>query len=216
MKAYNAIYKYGHLYDAETGQRILLKENSEIALVIQSFERDIYAVDPKNDPNDEGNLPRSVEDLKALVESEQYHHFEKVLDRNQHLYLKIKAGDKDEQGKRRYDCCFRVTLLEELYMIWKAPGTKIGEFFLKHNRSCSCVVDALIYGELDKHFFEPIYGSSLSDVYTLTYEMYFSRFGRSGVNIYKFIHSDPYINDKTMEQKRDIENFLPKKSNRMY
>ena len=54
----NAIYKYGHLYDRETGKRILLKESVELALVIQSRQADLYVVDPKNDPNDEGNKAR--------------------------------------------------------------------------------------------------------------------------------------------------------------
>jgi len=187
----NAIYKYGHLYDRETGKRILLKDNAELALVVESRQKDLYTVDPKNDPDDEGNKPRPIETLTELIDAEGFHHVQKLKDRGEHLYFVIKAGDKNEQGRRSYECCFRVTLLEELYMVWKHAGETDGEFYFRDNRGCSCVVDKLVYGELDEKYFEPIYGSSLNDVYTLTYEMYFARFGRSSANIYKILTEEP-------------------------
>lgn len=188
----NAIFKYGHLYDRETGKRILIKDDVELAIVIQSRQSDLYTVDPKNDPEDEGNKPRSTEELEAQVMSEGFHKVRKLKGRGDYLYFVIKAGDKNEQGRRPYECCFRVKLLEELYMVWKSPTQEDGEFYHKDYRSCSCVVDELVYGELAKKYFEPIYGSSLSDVYTLTYEMYFARYGRSGPNIYKHLLLSPY------------------------
>ncbi len=197
----NAIYKYGHLYDRETGKRILLKDDVELAVVIQSRLDDIYLIDPKNDPNDEGNKPRSVEELSTQVYSEGFDEVRQLKGRGEYLYFVIKAGDKNEQGRRPYECCFRVQLLEELYMVWKGPSTLDGDFYSSEGRtrSCSCVVDKLEYGELETRYFEPVYGSSLSDVYTLTYEMYFARYGRSGPNIYKHLllyvrqHGHPFM-----------------------
>lgn len=207
MKTYNSIYKYGHLYDKETGKRILIKENAEIALVIESDEKSLYKIDPMNNPNDEGNKPRRPSDLLAQIQAERFFHYEKILSANEHLFFVIKAGEKDENGKRPFACCFQVTLLEDLYMVWKDDKTEIGEFFNKDNRSCSCIVDRLMYGEIEEQYFEPIYGSSLSDVYTLTYEMYFSRFGRSGVNIYKYLQFTPDSSPKQFEEIRRIENY---------
>ena len=123
--------------------------------------------------------------------AEGYHEVRKLKDRGDYLYFAIKAGDKNEQGRKPYECCFRVQLLEELYMVWKSPNDTDGDFYLCDNRSCSCVMDKLEYGELESRYLEPIYGSSLSDVYTLTYEMYFARYGRSGPNIYKHLLLHP-------------------------
>jgi hypothetical protein len=207
MKTYNAIYKYGHLFDKESGKRILLKENAELAIVIESEEKNLYKIDPKNNPKDDGNVPRTSEGLLEIIKAENYYHSEKILSVNQHIYFIIKAGEKDEQGKRPFTCCFRITLLEDLFMVWKDKDTKLGEFFYKDRRSCSCVVDKIEFGELEGLYFEPIYGSSLSDVYTLTFEMYFSRFGRSGVNIYKYLQFVPNGSTEQFEELRQISRY---------
>lgn len=192
MKTFNAVYKYGHLYDRDTNKRLLLKDDIKLVVVIDSEETDLYRVDPKNNPDDEGNQPRSAEKILEQIKDEHYNRVEKVANRGEYLYFTIKAGERDEQKRRSFNCCFRVQLLEELYMVWKtASVNELGEFFSKDNQSCSCVVDQLEYGEIDGRYFERVYGSSLSDVRTLTYEMYFSRFGRSGVNIYKVLLSQP-------------------------
>ena len=188
MQTYlNAIHKYGHLYDRETGKRILLKDDVELVVVIESRHNNLHTVDPKNDPDDEGNKPRLIEELKSEMDSEDFYQVRKLKDRDDYLYFVIKAGEKNEQGRRSYECCFRVKLLEESYMVWKGPSVVDGEFYSSDSRtrSCSCVVDKLEYG--NTRYFEPVYGSSLSDVYTLTYEIYFARYGRSGPNVYKHL-----------------------------
>ena len=191
MKSFNAVYKYGHLYDQETGQRLLLKDNVELTVVIHSKKDDLYTIDPKNNPNDTGNKPRPRELLWELLMNENYHEVHKIMGCGDYLYFNIKTREKNVDRHFTYNCCFRVQLLEDLYLVFKSPKEKLGEFFIKNYHSCSCVVDQLVYGELEKKFLEPIYGSSLSDAYTLTNEMYFSRFGRSGVNIYKYLTFEP-------------------------
>ena len=192
MKTFNAIYKYGHLYDRKTGKRILLREDAELALVIPSEHDDLFTVDPMNQPNADRNRPRTQQALQEQIADERYHEVRKIMDRGQHLYFTIKAGQQDENRRHRFVCCFRVELLEELYLVFKSSTDTLGEFFIKNNHSCSCVVDKVVYGELDEFYFEPIYGSWLNDAYTLTYEMYFSRYGRCGVNIYKQLTFRPH------------------------
>lgn len=46
MKAYTAKYKYGFLYDVETGQRILLAEGSDLTVTVKS--EDVLQRDPYN------------------------------------------------------------------------------------------------------------------------------------------------------------------------
>ena len=191
MKSFNAVYKYGHLYDRTTGKRLLLKDNVDLTVVIHSEKDDLFTVDPKNNPDDTGNKPRSRENLWELLMNESYDEVHKIMGCGDYLYFTIRAGEKNADQRYAYNCCFRVQLLEDLYLVFKTPKDEMGEFFIKNYHSCSCVVDHLMSGELEEKLVEPIYGSSLSDAYTLTYEMYFSRFGRSGVNIYKYLTFQP-------------------------
>jgi hypothetical protein len=167
MKAYNAVYKYGHLYDSETGKRILLADNSKFSVTVNA--EDVLAVDPYNH---EFEL-RDPDSIIASLKEKKYKEASKVLPAGSKIFFDISAGSKGKKTERLF-CNFQVQLLEDLFIARKEAGGKYNIM------ECHCVVEQCLSGNLN--FFEPIYSYSVNNAYMKTYDFYFRLFGSPTVN----------------------------------
>jgi hypothetical protein len=188
MKAINAIYKHRHLYDNETGKRIILEENSEITITVQ--DNSILREDPYNPPHKAfRSRERIIEELKA-----KYDFVSLFLEKGSKLWFRVNAGEKVRKSKsakkseddsnpefiKNKDAfLFEIELDEDLFWVAKDNG---GDSVVSE---CACTVVREYYNHL--RFFEPIYAPSLNKAYTNTYEFYFPLYGSATASIYNTI-----------------------------
>ena len=93
MKAINAIYKHRHLYNLETGMRIILDENSEISITVMADS--LLKEDPNNPPHK--NF-RSREQLIAAIETD-YKFYKLFLEKGSKLWFRVNAGERVKKNK---------------------------------------------------------------------------------------------------------------------
>jgi len=86
MEAYNTIYKYGFLYNKDTGKRILLAEGSELTITVDAD--DVLKTDPYN----EANVSITTEERLALLKKKGFKEAFKLKGKGELLYLEISAG----------------------------------------------------------------------------------------------------------------------------
>lgn len=175
MKAYKAIIEHGKLYDQETKKRIHIHEGSNFIITIE--ERFLSSEDPYNVFED----PASPDEILARIKAKEYYRFKKLADRGSEMSFTIKAGKRHEKATQAMECCFKVKLNEELYLIQKSAGDTAGVVF-----ECNCVVEEEITKRLN--FFEPVYAYSLNNAYMKTYDSYFSLYGKPTANIYNHFY----------------------------
>jgi hypothetical protein len=194
MKAFNALYKYGYLYDKETNQRILLQEGSDLTITINT--NDILTEDPYN-------LKEEILSEEQLLESlhrRKYHYPIKILPAGKRLFFKISAGIKSKFHEP-IECLFELILLEDLYGGKKANNDKYNLM------NCKTTVVRCISNNLE--FFEPVHAYSLSDAYSKTYDFYFRLYGKPSGNVRTKMMTepdgDPEFLKKFLELERDKE-----------
>ena len=141
------IAKYGHLYDAETKERIVFEDG---------FKCKLFAPHYKPPSEKKVNI-KSVDDLAMEVKmanmelrAKNKNTYQKVFDRGKVLYFKLK--------KPLAEYVFTFVLLEELY-VKKTTGYSM---FTCH---CQTVKSNI-------PFFESIFGKSLSELYRKTSVIY--------------------------------------------
>jgi hypothetical protein len=169
MKAFEAVYRHGKLYDQETKKRILIKEGAIAILVLQ--EKYLMNEDPYNKPV----KCKNSDDLLAEIEGKKYYSSKKLAGINDKLSFVIKAGKNTDTKSNRIECEFTINLLEDLFLFQKTKETKYGLVY-----PCACVVESA--NSLQS--FEPIYAYSLNDAYMKTYDFYFALYGKPTANIY--------------------------------
>jgi len=172
MKSIDGIYKYGNLYNRETGKRILIEDTTEISIVLN--ESRLLAEDPNNKPHDNLNEEEKKQavfkNLGPIVSNWRLFESGKI------LYFDISAGVRKTERNDFIYRKFQVRLTEDLYIYNKRDGVEYARFF-----DCNCVVEAS-FPKLD--YFEPVYAKSLNDAYTKTYELYFAMYGKSTCNAF--------------------------------
>ena len=169
-KTFDAVYRYGKLYDAETKTRILVAEGAKLLVIVN--EIDILPKDPYNHYEE----PRTKEAIEEELKRKKFFRYRLLAERDSCLQFQIKAGKANKNGKYRMEHTFTVRLLSELYMVQKTKANKYGIVY-----PASCVVES-VTGDLPN--FEPIYAYSLNDAYMKTYNFYFALFGKPTINIY--------------------------------
>jgi hypothetical protein len=170
----DAEYRYGKLYNVETGKRILIAEDAKVMVIVK--EGDILEKDPYNhyiEPPKKEKIEKELEEKKKANKCFRY---ELIAERGSYLKFQIKAGKANKDGKYFIERTFKVKLLAELYMVQKKEGDSNGVVY-----PACCVVES-VEGELPR--FEPIYAYSLNDAYMKTYDFYFALFGKPTTNIY--------------------------------
>lgn len=184
MKAINARYQHGFLYDTSTGKRIKLAEGSNLSITIEP--QDILEPDPYNKPHS----PLSAEErLFVLGNKKKFTEGITIKKKGEKLFFEINAGMKSQ--KTYYDkYLFSLTLQEDLL---GARKEKDKAYSLVDT---ICTVDECLSNNLP--LFEPIYAESLSDAYMKTYAFYFRLFGKGTAN----------VKDKMMEEPGRSKVFL--------
>ena len=197
MKAINAIYKHRHLYNNETGKRIILEENSEITITIQ--DNSMLREDPYNPPH---KICRSREQIIKELEA-KYGYVKLFLEKGSKLWFRVNAGEKvrkNKTAKKSEDgstpesfinnkdaYLFEIELEEDLFWVAKDNG---GASVVSE---CACTVVREYYNHL--RFFESIYAPSLNKAYTNTYEFYFPMYATATASIYERISLNKNGND---------------------
>jgi hypothetical protein len=197
MKAINAIYKHRHLYNNETGKRIILEENSEITITVQ--DNSMLNEDPYNPPH------KTIRSQDQIMEEllAKYEHVSLFLERGSKLWFRVNAGEKVRKSKssRNWEdnsqqesfvnnkdaFLFEIQLDEDLFWVKKKEGkdSVVSE--------CACTVVREYYNHL--RFFESIYAPSLNKAYTNTYEFYFPMYATATASIYERISLNKNGND---------------------
>lgn len=165
MKALNVILKYDHLYNAETGQRIILSDGARMTITVS--ETDLLDSDPGNYP---GKVLSPEEQLRKMEHDPRVKRFKKVLNRGGSLYFTINAGIRGRSETEKYECVFRLVLREDLYLV--KTDNKVKQIT---NHPCQCEVVKVVNCELP--FFEPIHANSLNQALMKTYVHFFNKYG---------------------------------------
>ena len=191
MKAFNAIFKYGNLYDPDTQKRILIEDGSQISITLD--EKNILL----DDPNIKLPTPLNPEQKRnEVINSDKAFKAWKLFENNHLLYFHITAGVKKQNTTDRIFSSFSVRLLEDLYIYKKTENAENVRLF-----DCHCIVESCLNQSID--FFEPLYATSLNDAYTKTYELYFAMYGKSTCNAFdRFFDNERMIlpiRDETLE-----------------
>lgn len=172
---------HGHLYDAESGKRIRLKEGANYRLEVLG-EHFLEGAAFRRERN-----TATEEELKSAILSQKEIYFlKKVFDRGTNLYFRIEKALEDGSLKGSW---FVIELLEDLFVYSKSKedAHKKGRLF-----QCQCAVINCFDQELP--FFESIYANSLSDIYKKTYVHYFGNQGSPNANVFEKIYIHPNTN----------------------
>lgn len=197
MKAINAIYKHRHLYNKDTGKRIILEENSEISITVQ--EDSLLQEDPYNPPH---KFLRTREQIIEELESKNLKS-SLFLEKGSNLWFRVNAGEKIRKSKPNRNWSekseeenfinnkdaylFEIQLEEDLFWVAKEfESTSIVS-------ECACTVVKEYYNHL--RYFEPIYATSLNKAYTNTFEFYFPMYASATASIYERISMNKNGND---------------------
>lgn len=176
MKAYDIVYKYGHLYDKNTQKRLIIKDGAKITITIDT--KDLLEKDPNIIEMEILNNEKKEMQIKEFSDRLGMKSFTKILSAGEFLYFRIKAGvRKGDEQTEPFQSVFRVRLLEDLYVYNKTKDVTDVSFF-----ECQCEVEKCM---TELEFFESIRAASLNDAYTKTYELYFAMFGKSTANAFK-------------------------------
>lgn len=198
MKAINAIYKYRHLYNVETGERLIIDENAEVSITL--LEPSLLKQDPYNPPH---KKLRSREEIISGFEADKKFYMP-FLDRGSKLWFRVNAGEKVIKRKasgtnpessdhedfvnNKDAFLFEIELNEDLFWISNTDDFKKSEV-----SPCACTVVRECYNHL--RFFERIYAPSLNQAYTKTYEFYFPMYASANASIYNKISLSERNND---------------------
>jgi len=207
MKALNAIYKHRHLYNRDTGKRIILDENSEISITVN--ESSLLKEDPYN-PSHE--TLRTREQLIYLLK-EPGKFYTLFLEKGSKLWFRVNAGEKvkknknsgtksDKEGKDDFAnnkdiYLFEIELQEDLFWVSDNKEFKNAVVF-----ECACTVTRECYDHL--LFFEPIFAPSLNQAYTRTYEFYFPMYASANASIYNKISLSENTDDLLRNRRNSI------------
>lgn len=168
MQSKNLIYKNGHFYEANSNNRIGIRENAKVCIV--ALESDFIEALPAGKKKQK---IKSAKELEAEIKlDKKITSFHKVFDKGTVLFFSIKR----ELGGKKINHEFEVELLEDLYFFykdsWKKPEERLYD--------CTCVVRRNISNTLE--FFEEVYAKSLNELHKATFVHYFANAGNPACN----------------------------------
>jgi hypothetical protein len=187
MQIKDLIYKYGHFYDKNTGERLGLKDGA--AIRIEASKNDFFPVSAV------GKWPKEIfnpERKESIVKSEpNLANCKKIYNQGTFLYFSI-SRRKNKKISITHE--FQVELLEDLYVYLKSDR--------KQDRlyDCACTVIANISNTID--FFEPIRAKSLNEAYKNTFVHYFENKGNPACNALDRFYEKPGCVDLTIGENR--------------
>lgn len=181
----NAVFRQGHFYDDASHQRIELNEGTQVCLVAQEGgfrERQPVGLKPER--------YRNGEEMAAAVEGQNG--FRKA-------WLLAKAGTTLYFGLDRKKHLFEVLLHENLYLYncrqWK-DETDLYLF------DCACEVVANPNNSLAS--FEPVFGTSISDLHKSAYVHYLQNKGNASRNAVTIFYRAASLEPETKLEKDKI------------
>ncbi len=161
MKNFNVTFKNNKLIDQNTGKEIHLKPNGIFS--IQGDEANFLS---KNVSQDDYKPLDQAQKLLKLQKEYKNFKLERIANSESVLYFRIGLGKMREEDQVR-EFLFRAVLEEDLYI-----KSKSGD---KWNLcECICKADKLVEGVLDFNF-EPVYASSLSELFANVVSSYFNQ-----------------------------------------
>lgn len=173
MKTINVIYKYGHFYDKETSKRIIIKDGTELAVVMNNNAA-LLSADPLNLPNTIRTKEVFESDISSLKGFKQ---MKKIVDKGTQLSFTISSAILTSDPPEKYTITFGLTLLEDLYL-YETTKISLSQSF--------CVVDRVLEGYLP--YFEVLHAYSLNEAHHKTFVHFFNKFGHATANAFtKFI-----------------------------
>lgn len=92
MKAIDAVYKFGNLYDRVSKKRILIDDGAEISIVLNS--NDLLAEDPNLKPKKFHSAKEKQDEVNQFIIKEGEGKYWKLFDLDKLLFFKISAGVK--------------------------------------------------------------------------------------------------------------------------
>jgi hypothetical protein len=186
MKSLNITVQHGHIYNAVTGQRLLLRDGVDYTLVVAK-ESDIeIATFPQLPAKREAQAIH-----EELLAHEHVTHIKQIGKSGDLFWFHIGAQDENKSHialphQKVKHAWFRIRLIEDLFLYsssdWK------GEDLIKGGKlaDCACVVDHCEYMTLP--FFEPIPAKSLTSVVKKTHIHYFGNMGSPSKNAFDCIY----------------------------
>jgi hypothetical protein len=192
----NAVFRQGHFYDTQDNLRIELHEGTQVCLVAQEGGfRQLRPIGLKPERY------RSSEEM--LAEVKHQNHFRKE-------WLLAKAGTTLYFGLQTKKHVFAAYLHEDLYLYncshWK-DETDLSLF------DCACEAITNTNGSLS--VFEPVFGTSLNDLYNKTYVHFLQHKGNASRNAVTVFYWDESLAPASkLEKKKDsIQQAFIKKLN---
>lgn len=176
MISKNIIYKYGHFYNTETGKRLIMKEDSQMILLVPDSDGAFLESDLLQTRHFT-RTDKVIED--ELGRRKGFRKCSKLLDAHAKLFFNISSGFEQEGTEKRVNYTFELYLNESLF-IYQTSSSSLTE--------CSCTVQRVV--GLDMPFFEPIEAYSLNDAYMKTFVHYFNTFGKGTCNAFDTFYQD--------------------------
>ena len=162
MKNYNVIYNKGHLVNAETGKRLLLKRGKRFSI---QGDNDSFEEEDELTKLHEKALDRD-EKLEKLDYNFRNHKFYPVAKAGDYLAFSISIRHQtDEDNTKTY--WFNAEILEDLYMK-KNLNSKDQKISL-----APCLVKTVDCFRGDINLYEDIYGFSLNNLFSNMVAFYF-------------------------------------------
>jgi hypothetical protein len=213
MRSINITFQHGHIYNSDTQQRVIVEENVNYVLF---FERED---DIKPGKFENPLKLRSTTAIYDEISSDPYvTQIKKLKSAGSSLYFFITEENENKDEKPLKHSCFRLTLLEDLYLytssVWKSSDS------IKGGRlaDCACVVDQSTDDQLP--FFEDIYAKSVTSAYKKTHVHYFGNAGSPSKNSFDCLYlSNSKHKDNQLETLRGFEatdNVVRKKNNHSF
>lgn len=181
----NAVFRQGHFYDIATHQRIELHEGTQVCLVAQEGGfRELRPIGLKPAQY------RSREEMLAGV---------KHLDHFRKEWLLAKAGTRLYFGLQNKKHVFTALLHEDLYLYNCSHWKDETDLYLF---DCACEVEANTNQSLS--VFEPVFGTSLNDLYNKTYVHFLQHKGNASRNAVTVFYEEASLTPASkLEKKKD-------------
>ncbi len=186
MRNINAIYKNGNFYDKDTKEQIYIADSEEIIII--GMEESFLNSDPRATIPVELNAEEkelSLKKLEGLVE------YKKIISEGESLFFNINPRNNPNVNSQ-----FEIILLEDLYVYRKAGWEG------KKNQLFDCACKLIHNPSKDIEYFHQLSGSSLNNIYEITYMTYYAKYGSPTVNAFKRFYMDKYNERTTIESLR--------------
>ncbi|MFN8358577.1 MAG: hypothetical protein U0264_01565 [Candidatus Kapaibacterium sp.] len=181
MRSINITFQHGHIYNSDTQERVIVEENINYILIFET-ESDIK-IGKFDKPTSLRSETEIYDEIKA---DSNVTHIKKLKPAGTYLYFFITEENENNDDKPRKHSCFRIKLLEDLFLYtsvsWKSNDLKKGGRLA----DCACVVEESSEDNLP--FFEAIYAKSVTSAYKKTHVHYFGNAGSPSKNSFDCLY----------------------------